>query len=177
MNEEDRKLLELYLKDIRKKRIIFIIIIALISVSILFYIVHNKYKHNSNEKYSLIQGVTQFDIIDENNTNEENEYNTEETISIKKQENTDEISKENTNKEIKNNTKENLQIQNVSINRKEKNTNAKPTNKDFLFSDGYTMDNVTQAAQNYLKSYNYSGECIPIKDNEGVYIGMRVVFY
>ena len=39
------------------------------------------------------------------------------------------------------------------------------------------MDNVTQAAQNYLKSYNWSGECIPIKDDEGVYLGMRVIFY
>ena len=58
-------------------------------------------------------------------------------------------------------------------------TNAaeKPKNKDFLFSDGYTMDNVTQAAQSYLKSSNWSGECIPIKDSDGVYLGMRVIFY
>ena len=57
------------------------------------------------------------------------------------------------------------------------NTTEKPKNKDFLFSDGYTMDNVTQAAQSYLKSFNWSGECIPIKDSEGVYLGMRVIFY
>lgn len=57
------------------------------------------------------------------------------------------------------------------------NTTEKPKNKDFLFSDGYTMDNVTQAAQSYLKSFNWNGECIPIKDSEGVYLGMRVIFY
>ena len=39
------------------------------------------------------------------------------------------------------------------------------------------MDNVTQVAQDYLKSYDFSGECVPIKDNEGVYLGMRVIFY
>ena len=60
---------------------------------------------------------------------------------------------------------------------KEKKTSEKPANKDFLFTEGYTMDNVTQAAQDYLKSYNSAGECIPIKDNDGVYLGMRVIFY
>ena len=54
---------------------------------------------------------------------------------------------------------------------------AKPSNKDFLFTDGYTMDNVTDAARNYLKSSGYAGECIPLQDNEGIYIGMRVIFY
>ena len=54
---------------------------------------------------------------------------------------------------------------------------SKPANKDFLFTDGYTMENVTQAAQDYLKSSGHAGECIPIKDNEGIYLGMRVIFY
>lgn len=58
-----------------------------------------------------------------------------------------------------------------------KKTSLKPPNKDFLFTDGYTMDNVTEAAQNYLSSSGYSGECVPIKDDEGVYLGMRVNFY
>ena len=52
----------------------------------------------------------------------------------------------------------------------------KPSNKDFLFTDGYTMDNVSQVAENYLKSSGYAGKCIPLKDDEGIYIGMRVVF-
>ncbi len=54
---------------------------------------------------------------------------------------------------------------------------SKPANKDFLFADGYTMENVTQVAQDYLKSSGHAGECTPIKDNEGIYLGMRVVFY
>lgn len=49
-------------------------------------------------------------------------------------------------------------------------------NKDFLFSDGYTMDNVTEAAYAYLKESGKSGSCIPLKNSEGIYIGMRVVF-
>ena len=39
------------------------------------------------------------------------------------------------------------------------------------------MENVTQAAQDYLKLSGQAGECIPIKDNEGIYLGMRVIFY
>lgn len=49
-------------------------------------------------------------------------------------------------------------------------------NKDFLFTDGYTMDNVTEAAYAYLKESGKSGSCIPLKNSEGIYIGMRVVF-
>lgn len=54
---------------------------------------------------------------------------------------------------------------------------SKPNNKEFLFTDGYTMENVSQAAQDYLSSSGYAGECSPIKDNDGVYLGMRVTFY
>ena len=54
---------------------------------------------------------------------------------------------------------------------------SKPSNKDFLFAEGYTMENVTQAAQEYLKSSGYAGECVPLKDDEGVYYGMRVIFH
>lgn len=49
-------------------------------------------------------------------------------------------------------------------------------NKDFLFSDGYTMSNVSEAASKYLYESGKSGKCIPLKDSEGIYIGMRVVF-
>lgn len=54
---------------------------------------------------------------------------------------------------------------------------SKPNNKDFLFTEGYTMENVAQAAQDYLSSSGYAGECTPIKDSDGVYLGMRVTFY
>lgn len=50
-------------------------------------------------------------------------------------------------------------------------------NKDFLFSDGYTMSTVSDAAYEYLKKTGKSGECVPLKNNEGLYIGMRVIIY
>lgn len=68
----------------------------------------------------------------------------------------------------------------TSSSKQERTTQPKTTknypNKDFLFTDGYTMDNVTEAAYSYLKESGKSGSCIPLKNNEGIYIGMRVVF-
>ena len=59
---------------------------------------------------------------------------------------------------------------------KSKSNNKKYPNKDFLFKDGYTMENVTEAATAYLKASGRSGSCIPLKNKDGIYIGMRVVF-
>ena len=49
--------------------------------------------------------------------------------------------------------------------------------KDFLFSDGYTMSNVSEAAIEYLRASGKAGECVPLKDENGIYIGMRVTIY
>lgn len=49
--------------------------------------------------------------------------------------------------------------------------------KDFLFSDGYTMSNVSDAAIEYLRASGKAGECVPLKDENGIYIGMRVTIY
>lgn len=57
-----------------------------------------------------------------------------------------------------------------------KSSKKKYPNKDFLFTDGYTMENVADAAYNYLKKSGQSGSCIPLKNSEGIYIGMRVIF-
>lgn len=66
----------------------------------------------------------------------------------------------------------------ASVNDEKKQQNEKTySNKDFLFSDGYTMSTVSDAAYNYLKSTGKSGECIPLQDDEGIYIGMRVIIY
>lgn len=51
------------------------------------------------------------------------------------------------------------------------------TSKDFLFEDGYTMSNVSEAATDYLRKSGKSGECVPLKDKDGIYIGMRVIIY
>lgn len=52
---------------------------------------------------------------------------------------------------------------------------SSPVNRDFLFSDGYTMDNVGSACHSALSGH--SGECTPIKDENGIYVGMRLTFY
>lgn len=65
---------------------------------------------------------------------------------------------------------------------KKQNTSKKPGSKDnyppkdFLFKDGYTMENVSDAAYAYLKASGKPGSCVPLKNSEGIYIGMRVVF-
>ena len=179
MNEQDEKLLQLYLRDIRKKKIICISIIIFFVICILFYRFYIKNKDYSNETENSFQenienNISNMDIGNEvENTviREDTEDEVEET-----KENTNIIAtEEKTKEEIKEKPKENTQT-NIK-NENDKNTNEKPVNKDFLFTDGYTMENVTQIAQDYLKSSGYAGECIPIKDEDGVYLGMRVTFY
>lgn len=46
--------------------------------------------------------------------------------------------------------------------------------KYFLFSDGYTMMNVTDACAAELKKYNRTGMCSPIQDENGIYLGMKL---
>lgn len=55
-------------------------------------------------------------------------------------------------------------------------TTPKPPNQDFLFSDGYTIENVGGICHNALQSSGYSGSCSPLKDASGIYIGMRLTF-
>ena len=178
MNEQDKELLEKYLRYVKKRRIIIFILLSLItSAGIIFF---NCNIDNSSE---IKENVIQEEII-ENQENEDVTNNLSNTIS----EQVDEVNKEKLNstesetKQVVEGNKEIPKTQNsnnnTSSNTKEVEINkSKPANKDFLFTDGYNMDNVTQAAQEYLKSSGYSGECVPLKDNEGIYIGMRVIFY
>ena len=191
MNEQDAKILEMYLRDTRKKKIFFLILIILFIAVFLLYGYYTKYKKPINEIDNSIQEEIQNNnIINEIDSKEENTSTTE---NITEQENTEkqlnEVQEtqieekqettqkdENKKQETKEKTTDNTKTTVISEN-KEKKASEKPANKDFLFTDGYTMDNVTQAAQDYLQSFSYSGECIPIKDKEGVYLGMRVTFY
>ncbi len=191
MNEQDAKILEMYLRDTRKKKIFFLILIILFIAVFLLYGYYTKYKKPINEIDNSIQEEIQNNnIINEIDSKEENTSTTEnitaqentekqlnevqETQIEEKQETTQKD--ENKKQETKEKTTDNTKTTVISEN-KEKKASEKPANKDFLFTDGYTMDNVTQAAQDYLQSFSYSGECIPIKDKEGVYLGMRVTFY
>lgn len=46
--------------------------------------------------------------------------------------------------------------------------------KYFLFSDGYTMNNVVDACANELKKLNRAGSCTPLTDSSGIYLGMKL---
>ena len=52
--------------------------------------------------------------------------------------------------------------------------NETPATQYFMFSDGYTMENVTEACGSVLRSSGRSGMCSPIQDNDGIYLGMRL---
>ena len=173
MNEQDEKLLKLYMQDIKKKKIFCIIAIIFFLIGISFFS-YTKY-HFFNQIDNSIQEENEINIINENITSQTTTSNGVENTVIK-QEQKDEIPKEEKKEETSKQETPQKNIQ-TTTSKENKTTSQKPSNKDFLFTDGYTMENVTQAAQDYLKSYSYSGECIPLKDNEGVYLGMRVIFY
>lgn len=52
-----------------------------------------------------------------------------------------------------------------------------PSTQYFMFSDGYTMDNVSSACASALANSGRSGACTPIQDQNGIYTGMRLDLY
>ena len=49
-----------------------------------------------------------------------------------------------------------------------------PANKQFLFSEGYNMENVSGACMAYIQGY--TGGCYPLQDANGIYYGMEARF-
>ena len=49
-----------------------------------------------------------------------------------------------------------------------------PGNKQFLFSEGYNMENVSGACMAYITGY--TGGCYPLQDANGIYYGMEARF-
>jgi hypothetical protein len=174
MTEKEQEILDLYLKDLRKKIIIIaFIIVCVIVISAAFakkYLTQNNENIVSNE--NIIEEITTNDVSNDTKvenitkTKEENQTTEETNTKVQKQENKEENTKQ-----------ESISSSNKQTETKTEQVSSKPANKDFLFTDGYTMENVTQAAQDYLTSSGHAGECTPIKDNEGIYLGMRVTFY
>lgn len=178
MNKEDEELLELYLQYIKKRRIIiFIIILVVIFIGILFSrsylgnidentIINNEINIQEENTQNIVNEVTNNNVIDNTASppiSETSNENNKENMVVENQSKTENNTKEqNENKSTQNNPP-------TTSEKKEQAKAQKPSNKDFLFTEGYTMDNVSQAAQNYLKSSGYSGECIPLKDDEGIY--------
>lgn len=52
----------------------------------------------------------------------------------------------------------------------------KPSNKQYLFSQGYDMSTAPSACQSDLLSSGYTGSCTPIQDSSGIYLGMQLIF-
>ena len=193
LSEQDEKILKLYKNDIRKKKIIiFLLSLIFIGGISLYYFYININQLPKEKSDNNVEKQIKYNIIEENTKDQSINNTTKEEEKTKSEDNksslenvNNEVIIENTQEESKIITDEkkkenNIEKENIKKDTTEKTNNnkaEKPKNKDFLFSDGYTMDNVSQAAQSYLKSYNWSGECIPIKDKEGVYLGMRVIFY
>lgn len=49
-----------------------------------------------------------------------------------------------------------------------------PIIKYFMFKDGYTMGNVVEVCAEELKKSNRAGRCLPITDDNGIYLGMKL---
>lgn len=55
-----------------------------------------------------------------------------------------------------------------------KSENDEKITKYFLFSEGYTMNNVVDACASELKRLNRAGSCTPLMDSSGIYLGMKL---
>lgn len=179
MNEQDEKILMLYIRNRRKKRIAILIItilFVLCSINVLcIYVKNNEFidiisntiNFQNTKNYSIVNGLQGMYYISNNyqtipNNLEMNNSFIENKIGDMNEDSQQITSTESGNKKQKNNMP--------------KTKSNKPLNKDFLFKDGYNMENVYQAAREYLESIGHAGKCVPIKDEEGICIGMRVVF-
>lgn len=49
--------------------------------------------------------------------------------------------------------------------------------RDYLYSDGYTMESASSACSNDLHASGRSGSCDPITDEHGIYLGMHLSLY
>lgn len=99
------------------------------------------------------------------------------TINIKEPPKQEEIQESNT---IANQPEENNSVNQTenssSLNEKseQENTNKEPAVKYFMFEDGYNMGNVVEACASELKKSGRSGRCLPITDDNGIYLGMKL---
>ncbi len=166
MNSEEKQLVKKYLKYRRKVKMYILIIICIFILPIILCIL---FRYNNTTIY--YGGVEEKTAPSENkieiDINIEDKEETEDKLEIK--ENNVEITKE----EEPTNITESYDDKTVE----EDYSKVKPRNKEFLFIEGYTMENVSSAAEQYLINSGYNGECIPIQDEEGIFLGMKVIFY
>lgn len=88
------------------------------------------------------------------------------------------IKKDSNNKNSESKPSQNVE-QNPQIPKQEEltkkgNNTSEKIVKYFLFSDGYTMLNVSDACATELKKINRTGMCSPMQDENGIYLGMKL---
>ena len=109
-------------------------------------------------------------------TEEQVDTNNSKTGSTKNKSNSIKNDSDNKNSESKPSQKEEQNSQTPKQEEATKNDNntSEKIVKYFLFSDGYTMLNVSDACATELKKINRTGMCSPIQDENGIYLGMKL---
>ena len=109
-------------------------------------------------------------------TEEQVDTNNSKTVSTENKSNSIKKDSNNKNSESKPSQKEeqNSQTPKQEETTKNDNNTSEKIVKYFLFSDGYTMLNVSDACATELKKINRTGMCSPIQDENGIYLGMKL---
>lgn len=109
-------------------------------------------------------------------TEEQVDTNNSKTSSTENKSNSIKKDSDNKNSESKPSQKEeqNSQTPKQEETTKNDNNTSEKIVKYFLFSDGYTMLNVSDACATELKKINITGMCSPIQDENGIYLGMKL---
>lgn len=109
-------------------------------------------------------------------TEEQVDTNNSKTGSTENKSNSIKNDSDNKNSESKPSQKEEQNSQTPKQDETTKNDNntSEKIVKYFLFSDGYTMLNVSDACATELKKINRTGMCSPIQDENGIYLGMKL---
>lgn len=109
-------------------------------------------------------------------TEEQVDTNNSKTGSTENKSNSIKNDSDNKNSESKPSQKEeqNSQTPKQEETTKNDNNTSEKIVKCFLFSDGYTMLNVSDACATELKKINRTGMCSPIQDENGIYLGMKL---
>lgn len=109
-------------------------------------------------------------------TEEQVDTNNSKTGSTENKSNSIKNDSDNKNSESKPSQKEeqNSQTPKQEETTKNDNNTSEKIVKYFLFSDGYTRLNVSDACATELKKINRTGMCSPIQDENGIYLGMKL---
>ena len=120
-------------------------------------------------------GNTSQEVIKVQILEESVEEKPQEEAPPKKEEPKKEETKPSTSSGTTNNTPKPNNPDPPSNNESTNNQTSKKIVKYFLFEDGYTMANVSEACASELKKTNRTGMCSPIQDEKGIYLGMKLV--